>query len=560
MAEDNAISINEKASHSTPASEARPSQTNSEDTSEAPTTSTVPTSVEVLPEESTTDSAPPYSIYNHRQKLSIIIGAALGAFFASWSSHIYLPALSNVAEDLHTTIGKANLSVTTYMIFQGISPIFIGGFADALGRRPIYLICFTLYIVVNINLASSDSYATLLALRSLQSITISSAQALSQGVIADITTPAERGQYAAWTTLPAVLGPSLGPVVGGSVTQYWSWRHIFYVLAIAGGLELLLIILYLPETCRKVVNDGSTLPPKWNRTALQLWRQRQNGQQQPHNDVESATAQREEPQPKAKGAKVAWERLSVALSLFKEKELLPLFIYGGLHFAGLFAVGTAAPTLLHKKYGYNSEKIGLLYLPLAGGSVLSGLLTGKLLGWNYKRHCRKHGIDARRDTNVDLSDFPIERARIEVILPTFVLSLTSIAGWGWAIEQQVHISVVVILIFLLGLGFSGVSQVFNALIADLRPNQAASASAANNIIKFGLGAAFSAFIEPLIEAVNAGKAFSIVAIFYVVVSPCLIIVLRKGMKWRKEATEKERRREQERSQPVEVESQRSRLS
>ncbi|KAI0159757.1 major facilitator superfamily domain-containing protein [Xylariaceae sp. FL1272] len=550
MAEDNTISIDEKASHLIPITEARPSQTSSENTSEGPTSSTVPTLVEVSPEDAT-DSAPPYSIYTHRQKLSIVIAAALGAFFASWSSHIYLPALSNVAEDLTVTIGKANLSVTTYMIFQGVSPIFIGGFADALGRRPIYLLCFTLYIIVDIALAASDSYATLLALRSLQSITISSAQALSQGVIADITTPAERGSYAAWTTLPAVLGPSLGPVVGGSVTQFWGWRNIFYVLAIAGGLELLVIILYLPETCRKVVDDGSILPAKWNRTALQLWRRRRQRRRQPDGDIESAIAEREESTPKAKGGKLAWERFLVALLLFKEKELLPLFIYGGLHFAGLFAVGTAAPTLFHRQYNYNSAKIGLLYLPLAGGSALSGLLTGKLLGWNYRRHCRRLGIEAHKDRKVDLSDFPIERARIEVILPTFILSLTAIAGWGWAIEQKVHIGVVVVLIFLLGLGFSGVSQVFNALIADLRPNQAASASAANNIIKFGLGAAFSAFIEPLIEAVNAGKAFSIVAIFYVVVSPCLVVVFFKGMKWRKEAKEKERR-EREQSQPTPV--------
>ncbi|KAI0099724.1 major facilitator superfamily domain-containing protein [Nemania sp. FL0031] len=477
---------------------------------------------------------PVHTVYTSWEKRLIVISAAFSGLFASWTAQIYLPALNNAAYDLHSTIKKINLTVTSYMIFQGVTPIFIGGYADAMGRRPVYITCFILYIATDVALALTNSYGSLLALRSVQSITISSTQALCQGVVADISTSAERGQYAAFLALPTILGPSIGPVIGGAIAQYLGWRNIFWFLAITGGINLAVLLLFFPETCRRIVGDGSILPKKSNQTVLQLF---QNRRKDHSHQVETGTPL--VPEGDAPKTNFAWDRFLSALTLLREKELLVLSTYGGLLFAGLYAVGTAAPSLFAKYYGYNGLEIGLLYLPLAAGSVLAVVLVGKSLNWNFQRHARRLGITIEKGRHMDLSEFPIEKARIEVLIPPFILSVIVITAWGWTVENQVSVGVVVVLVFLLGLGLSGTASVFSALITDIRPEKASAASASNNIIKFLLGAGMSAAIEPLISAVEPGKAFSIIASFYVVVSPCLVLVVRKGMKWRREVREKD---------------------
>lgn len=399
---------------------------------------------------------PRFSVYKPWQKRLIVLSAAFSALFASWTAQIYLPALNIAAADLDVSITRINLTVTSYMILQGVTPIFIGGFADSGGRRPAYLACFILYIVANVGLAKSDSYGSLLGLRCFQSATISATQALCQGVVADIATSAERGQYTAFIAVPVTLGPSLGPVIGGAIATYLGWRAIFWFLAACAFVNLLVLMSFFPETCRKVVGDGSILPRRRNQTLLQLCRNRRA--KKAASDAESNTpaAAAATPEaaatPAAEAPKInfAWRKFLTSLVLLCEKELSLLFLYGGFVFAGVYAVATAVPTLFADRYGFDGLKVGLIYLPMAVGSIASVAVVGKSMNWNYRRHARKLGITVDRDRQMDLADFPIERARIEVAIPPLILSMVVITAWGWALENRVSVAVVCVLVFLLG--------------------------------------------------------------------------------------------------------------
>ncbi|KAI1806984.1 MFS general substrate transporter [Daldinia bambusicola] len=489
-------------------------------------------------ETTAAEEVPPrFTVYKPWQKRLIVLSAAFSALFASWTAQIYLPALNIAAEDLNVSITRINLTVTSYMILQGVTPIFIGGFADTAGRRPPYLTCFVLYIVANVGLAMSDSYGSLLGLRCFQSATISATQALCQGVVADIATSAERGQYTAFIAIPVTLGPSLGPVIGGALAQYLGWRSIFWFLAACAGINLLVLVFFFPETCRQVVGDGSILPRRRNQTVVQLichrW-QKKDGSDTESNTI--APADTAESPPKAN---FAWSKFLTSLVLLCEKELSLLFLYGGLVYAGVYAVATAVPTLFADIYGFDGLRVGLIYLPMAVGSIFSVVVVGKGMNWNYRRHARKLGVEVDRTRQIDLSDFPIERARIEIAVLPLILSMVAITAWGWALESQVSVAVMCVLVFLLGLGLVSTTSVFNALIADVRPGKTGAASASNNIIKFLLGAAMAAAIDPLIRAVGPGKAYTIIAVLYVLLSPCLYLVAKRGMQWRRELREKE---------------------
>lgn len=85
------------------------------------------------------------------------------------------------------------LTVTVYMIVQGLAPSFWGSFSDVLGRRIIFVGTFVVYIVSNILLVVSTNYAELMAFRALQAAGSAATISIGAGVIGDITTSSERG-------------------------------------------------------------------------------------------------------------------------------------------------------------------------------------------------------------------------------------------------------------------------------------------------------------------------------------------------------------------------------
>lgn len=89
-------------------------------------------------------------------------------------------------QDLGVTTEEINLSITVYMVFQGVSPTFWGTIADSYGRRPVLLITMTIYCGACVGLALSPNYAALMVFRMLQAFGSSSVIAVSAGVLSDI--------------------------------------------------------------------------------------------------------------------------------------------------------------------------------------------------------------------------------------------------------------------------------------------------------------------------------------------------------------------------------------
>lgn len=137
----------------------------------------------------------PYTIFTKSQKLGIVLLVAFASVYSPLSSFIYYPALTAVANDLHTTLSKVNLTITSYMIISGVAPMILGSIADQMGRRPVYLLVFLMYVLANVGLALQTSYPALLLLRMLQSAGGSATIGLGYGVVGDITESSERGAY-----------------------------------------------------------------------------------------------------------------------------------------------------------------------------------------------------------------------------------------------------------------------------------------------------------------------------------------------------------------------------
>ncbi|KAK2071091.1 hypothetical protein P8C59_005542 [Phyllachora maydis] len=479
---------------------------------------------------------PAYSVHSPWTKRLIVLAASLSACFSPLTAQVYLPALNALAADFHVSSAQINLTVTTYMIFQAVTPMFVGGFADTAGRRPAYLLCFVVYIAANIGLGLSPSYGALMALRCLQAAGSSTTIALCQAVVADVATSAERGQYIGMTVIPVVLAPSLGPVMGGLLSQKLSWRCIFWLLAILAAVDLVLLLLFFPETCRRIVGDGSVRPPGLYRTCWQR--------------IKDRTAGQGEGTP-APTFRLGRPDLLGSVGLLFQKEVGLLLGYSAITFSGFYAISTAMPSLLATHYGFDATVVGLMYLPLAGGSIVAAVAMGPLINWNWARHARARGLAgdaaaaaaaaaaADRARQPDLACFPVERARLEVGVPLLALAAAVLLCWGWALQSGAGVAVPCVLLFLMGVGMIGFNNCANALIIDLAPGRAAAAVAANNLTRCLLGAVASAVVVPMIDRIGAGWAYTVMGLLYLVFVPSVFLLMKNGMRWRAEVREKE---------------------
>lgn len=132
--------------------------------------------------ENNNTSDAPYSIFDRRQKWLIIIIASTAATCESsptarltvsniravsgFASNIYFPAIPTIANDLGVSLELVNLSVTTYLIFQGLAPSLWGPISDVKGRRIAYICTFIVFFCACIGLAETKNYATLVIVRS----------------------------------------------------------------------------------------------------------------------------------------------------------------------------------------------------------------------------------------------------------------------------------------------------------------------------------------------------------------------------------------------------------
>ncbi|KAG5993958.1 hypothetical protein E4U43_003350 [Claviceps pusilla] len=493
---------------------------------------------------------PPYSVFTPWEKRGVVLGASCMAIASPLTAQIYLPALTQLSHDLGVTPEKISLTITTYMIFQGITPMFIGALSDSGGRRPAYMACFIIYMAANLGLAVAPNYGALLGLRCLQSAGSSSTMALCTAVVADVVTSAERGQYIGFTVIPNVLAPSLGPVIGGLLAQYLGWRAIFWFLAISAGVALMLTVFFFPETCRRIVDNGSVTPPPlyrsvWQTMRLQRRRRRRRRRlQQQQQQSKQEQGNGEALEKTTTGASSASGRrdnfhfkppnVLGSLFLLLEKMNGLLLWTSSVVFAGFYALSTSMPILLARNYGFDEVQVGLMYLPMAVGSIGAASIAGPAINHNFKRHCLKSGLPFDRRRQQDLSAFPLERARLEIGIPLLALAGASLIGWGWAMHAATHIAVPCVTSFILGIGMVGFNNTNNILLVDYNPGKAGTATAANNLARCLIGAGVSAAIIPMMNAMGVGPAMTLVGGMYFVSIVPLLVLMKSGVRWRAE--------------------------
>jgi MFS transporter, DHA2 family, multidrug resistance protein len=170
----------------------------------------------------------------------IAFTVTIATFMEALDSSIANVALPHIAGNLSATADEATWILTSYLVSNGII-IPLGAWAsEVMGRKRFYMTCVALFTVSSFLCGLAPSLGTLILFRVLQGAGGGGLQPSEQAILADTFPPARLGMAFAIYGMAVVLAPSIGPTLGGWITDNYSWRWIFYINVPIGIMSLFL--------------------------------------------------------------------------------------------------------------------------------------------------------------------------------------------------------------------------------------------------------------------------------------------------------------------------------
>jgi EmrB/QacA subfamily drug resistance transporter len=181
----------------------------------------------------------------HRARLEILGAVLLGIFLAALDQTIVGTALPTIVTELEGNDVYV-WAFTAYLLTSTVSGPLYGKLSDIFGRRPIFLIGVSIFLIGSLLCSLSQEMWQFLAFRGIQGLGAGALFPIALAIIADIFAPSERGKYQGF--FGAVFGVSflLGPAIGGLITDNFGWHWIFLVNLPLGAVVLLVIWRTLP--------------------------------------------------------------------------------------------------------------------------------------------------------------------------------------------------------------------------------------------------------------------------------------------------------------------------
>jgi MFS transporter, DHA2 family, multidrug resistance protein len=196
------------------------------------------------------DTAPPVAAESWRPKANpwlIAVVVAMAAFMEFLDTSIANVALPYMAGNLGASNDESTWILTSYLASNAIVLPLSGWFAGLLGRKRFFMICLTLFTLSSLLCGIAPNLGAIILFRTLQGAAGGGLQPMSQAILADSFPPQQRGLAFAVFGVTAVVAPTIGPTLGGWITDNYSWRWIFFINLPVGIMALFLILLLIED-------------------------------------------------------------------------------------------------------------------------------------------------------------------------------------------------------------------------------------------------------------------------------------------------------------------------
>ncbi|KAF5597810.1 major facilitator superfamily transporter [Fusarium pseudocircinatum] len=451
------------------------------------------------------DPGHPYN-WSRPRKWAITLLLSGGGLATLMSGAMLAPALETISHDLQTDAEETQIFLSIFVLAFAFGPMVLSPLAEVFGRRPTWIASSCFYILWNTVAGFSNSSGLLIASRLLSGLGASAEFAVTNPVLSDMWRAEERGTSFAISTFIPLLGPALGPIIGGAVTQTVGWRWTFWVLSIFDGILVVIALFVFNETYDVVLLE---------RRAAHL--RKETGRAY---FTEHMTASERSLRPVLLRALSRPFRL-----LFTQPILQVIAIFLAYNFGILYIVLSTFATLWIGRYGQSQWESGLHYFSLVIGYTIAAqggaILMDKL--WGYLK--KKAGDDT------------VPEYRVPLMLPGAILIPLGLFLYGWSAERHTAWIIPDIGIAIFGCGIILNTQALQAYVMDAFRKYVASASAASQFLRSIAGFAFPIFAPAMYHKLDYGWGNSLLALVFIVLGwPAPFLLWRYGATLRAKGT------------------------
>jgi len=439
-------------------------------------------------------------------KWAIVLIMASSALCVTCTSSLYTLTYDQITVEFHCSREVATLGLALFVAGLGLGPMVLSPLSEFYGRRPIYIWSYLFFVIWVIPCAVAKNIGTMLVSRFFDGLAGSAFLSVAGGTVGDMFIKSELSLPMMVYTASPFIGPEVGPLIGGFINQYTDWRWSFYVLLIWAGVQLLLIIFFVPETYHPVL-----LRQKAQRL------RRDTGEQRWIAPIERMN--------RSIVMTVVWSCVRPFQLLFFEPMCLLLCLLSAILLGILYLFFGAFPLVFGKNHGFTLSQIGLTFLGLFVGMV-AGIASDPLWRRNYMRLVKNYSKETGRE-GASEPEFRLP----PTIVGAWIVPI-ALFGFAWTSYPWVHWIVPIIFSGLFGLGnifvFSGV---FTFLV-DCYPLYAASALAANSFARSSFAAAFPLFGVQMYNTLGYQWAGSLLAFLALAMAPFPYLFFRYGKRLR----------------------------
>jgi DHA2 family multidrug resistance protein len=168
----------------------------------------------------------------------IAVVVTLGAFMEVLDTTIVNVSLPHIAGSLSVSNDDSTWSLTTYLVANGIVLTIAGALSRKFGRKRFFMICIGVFTLASLGCGLSTQFPELLLFRTIQGLFGGGLQPTQQAIILDTFPPDKRGAAFSLTAVATIMAPVIGPVLGGYLTDTFSWHLIFLINIPIGALTL----------------------------------------------------------------------------------------------------------------------------------------------------------------------------------------------------------------------------------------------------------------------------------------------------------------------------------
>ncbi|KAK0385656.1 hypothetical protein NLU13_6833 [Sarocladium strictum] len=439
--------------------------------------------------------------WSNAYKWAIVGLIALNAFTVTTTCTSAVPIANMIVSDLsdgQVDRSAATLLVTLWELGESAGPLLIAPLSEVFGRAVVYNVCNTLFTITVMLTALCQSAPLFITLRAATGLFVA-ANVLSPAVIGDMFLPDHRGGPMSVIFLAPLTAGAVGPAIAGAIAQSIGWRSVMWICAlVAGSCEVAFLFCF---------RETYSVPILRRRAE-----KRREGLGLSAEEIKAKKA--------ASYAELKSSIQRPAAVMGSSFVLASMSLFGSVYFAQFYVMSVSFPPILEDLYGLTPAQAGSCLIGWSVGSMAAVMLCNVFLDRIYVRL-----RDAAKNSGIPEYRLPL------TIVGAILLPLP-LAVFGWFTQWRLPIAALIVASSLVMVSVMLVLVTLSSYVVDAFGLYSASAMTGVIISRCLMGSFLPLTAAPLVERLDYGWGFTVLAAVPFSLMPIPMLVMRYGPRWR----------------------------